>query len=424
MAGCAGWGTDGPADTDDPASDGEGELEDADSGDDQAGAGVVAGADGADGEGSSSNGSAGTGESGTDTTGNDASDETSDDEGSSESAVDNSDDEATSSDVSTDADGGTDESRNGGEQNDTDDSDAGEDGSDGTDETDGNDTTDDGDEDVRSDEGSGDDGTEMHSLQTTIEVVDEDGNPIEGETITAWAVGATDTADEYTTDEDGRVVLEGQSSDPTDVIEMIVQVGDEERSVFLEEGESTETVTVSGDETHTLTVYAEDVVTGEPATDATYRLQQDNETIGEDRSGEMATFEGLEDGEYELLVYQTGGDWGYSETIAIDGDDLEHTVEVDRFHVYWATVEATVVDGSGDPVEGETVTFNGQATPTDENGTALYDRQFHYAEETEVTVEYDDRSETFVFDNETTATQSVTFETGTEDEQPSLAVSA
>lgn len=277
--------------------------------------------------------------------------------------------------------------------------------------------TDETDED-QTDETSDTDDTdsEMYQFETTVEVVDDDGESVEGHTVSVWPAGAPDNAEEYTTDENGAVVLEAQSSDPSDTIQMIVQVDDEERTIPLDEAERTETFTVDdGPETHTLTVHAEDVVTGEPANDAYHLLQQDGETIGEEQHGETATFEGLEDGEYELSVYEASADWAYETTIVIDGDDVEHIAEIDRMYVYWVTIEATLINAAGDPVEGEHVTFNGHEIPTDENGIATYDRQFHYAEDTEVTVEYGDESETFTFDYETAETETVTFETETDE---------
>lgn len=434
LAGCAGWGTDGPADgDDDPAPEATDDLEDADDAadeqdDEQTEAGVAGDED-----------EAGTDDPPDDSDDADEADTGADDE-TSETPTDEDVTESDTDETESSTDDGNDESEEASSDEDDDDADGTDEASD-ADESDTDDTADesdtdggeasDGDEgDTETDGGESsndgeDNGTEMYPFLTTIEVVDGDGEPVEGETVAVWPAGAPGTVGEHTTDESGEVVLEGQSSNPSDVIEMVVQVGDEERTVYFDTNDHTETFVVGADETHTLTVYAEDAVTGEPAGDAYYLLQQDNETIGEEQSGEMATFDGLEDGEYDLSVYDATADWTYQSTITIDGDDVEYTAEVDRMHVYWATVEATVVDETGDPVEGELVTFNGQDAPTDEDGVAIYDREFHYADETEVTVAYEGESETFVFDNETTATETVTFETETndsDDEQAMLAL--
>ncbi|WP_162993831.1 hypothetical protein [Halalkalicoccus subterraneus] len=174
----------------------------------------------------------------------------------------------------------------------------------------------------------------------------------------------------------------------------------------------------------TLTVQTADVVTGDPVNADVIVLKYGGETIAE-TSGESATFDGLDDGEYELEVHQAQDDWWYSATLTIDGEDTTHVAEIDQDHIYWPGVEATVVDGDGDPVEGETVTFNGNAKQTDAEGTASHEIESSYTDEREIVVEYDGRSETFVFDwNSWDGEQeSVTFETdGAGDEEAALAL--
>lgn len=162
-----------------------------------------------------------------------------------------------------------------------------------------------------------------------------------------------------------------------------------------------------------LTVETADVVTGSPVSADVISLEQGGETIDE-ASGESATFDGLNDGEYELELQDSFGDWAYSDTITIDGEDATYVAEIDQGHTYWPRVVATVVDEDGDPIEGEAVTFNDNAQETDDDGTASHEIESSYTDEQEIVVEYDGQSETFAFDWESWdgGHESITFEAG------------
>lgn len=161
----------------------------------------------------------------------------------------------------------------------------------------------------------------------------------------------------------------------------------------------------------TLTVETADVVTDDPVDADVIAIERGGETVGE-ASGTSATFDGLEDGEYDLVIYDDLGDWTYGDTITIDGEDLTHVAEIDQEHTYWPGVEVTVVDGDGEPVEGETVTINGEEFVTGPDGTTSDEIESSYTDEREFVVEYGEQSETVEVDWESWngEPETVTFE--------------
>lgn len=381
LAGCAGWGTDGPAEgADDPEPDETGDLEDVDNeaaneqqdtSEDERDADAAPGNDSADRE---------TDTTDTDTdTGTDAPD-----------ANDESADEAEGDDTDDADDRAIDE----GDQAETSPQDdgadeTGEEGETSVNDTDGNQqdsgdgehppTNETGDED-------GDADDEMYRFETTIQVVDGDGQPIEGESVRAWPAGAPDNVEEYVTDENGQVVLEGGSSDPSDTIMMIVEVAGEERTVHLDQDEHTETFTVEdGSETSGLTVHVIDGTGDEGALDAEV-------TITHIETGETATattddgavrFDGLEPGEYRVDA-DAGEDWYVFEGVTDQSVDVpdndEHTLELyPEPETHTLTVEVRDAT-TGDPIEGADVSGVGGVHPdgsdmmfsaeTDSDGTA------------------------------------------------------
>ncbi|MFC6906292.1 hypothetical protein [Halalkalicoccus tibetensis] len=177
----------------------------------------------------------------------------------------------------------------------------------------------------------------------------------------------------------------------------------------------------------TLTVETADVVTDEPVDADVISLAQDGETVDE-ASGESATFEGLADGEYDLELHDSFGDWAYGDTITIDGEDATHVAEIDQGHTYWPGVEVTIVDGDGEPVEGEMVTIDGEEFVTGPDGTVEEEIESSYTDEREFVVEYGEQSETVETDWETWdgEPETVTFETedGDADGDAALAIAA
>ena len=90
----------------------------------------------------------------------------------------------------------------------------------------------------------------MYALKAVITVVDEDGDPIEGEPVEArhglvndeWEVVGE-------TDENGEIVLVGGSSEPSDVVAQEVRVRDQTITTFLESDRRTEEIVINTTET-------------------------------------------------------------------------------------------------------------------------------------------------------------------------------
>ena len=243
-AGCAGWGTDGPADDEDTdpaetnetnetnettetetdASAAEDPSDDADASDSNGDTDTSDDADDTDASDSDDTSDD------SDETGAGAGDDTSDDTNASDS------DGSNESDSSDDTDAGDDTSDDG---DDTDDSDAG-DGDTGDDSGDSGDSDQDGDD---SDAGDGDDESDdMYEYSLTVEVV-EDGEPVEGEPVRIAVHG--EEFEEYETDENGEVTISFENSSPDEAIAHDVQVRNETRYVHVEQGEQRETFDVT-----------------------------------------------------------------------------------------------------------------------------------------------------------------------------------
>lgn len=84
--------------------------------------------------------------------------------------------------------------------------------------------------------------------------------------------------------------------------------------------------------------------------------------------------------------------------MTIDGADETYVAEIDQMFIYWAAVEAVVEDPAGEPVEDETVAFNGNELSTNADGTVLFEIESSYTDDQEITPEYGNESEMFMFD--------------------------
>lgn len=216
FAGCAGWGTDGPADGD-VESEGSDDPEETNDGSEGDGATNGNGSDDDDGtdEGEVNDGGSEPGSTG------------------SESAASEND-----SSVDDESNGGTDDAT--GETEDdgpsTADSDDGspavDDESAGEDERDAP-AGDENSESATNDATGDEPGTYTYSV--TIEVVDGDGDPVEGRTVTEdhEAIEPVD----HRTDENGEVTIEFENSMPDDAVERQITVDDETQTVWIEAGE-------------------------------------------------------------------------------------------------------------------------------------------------------------------------------------------
>jgi gliding motility-associated-like protein len=192
---------------------------------------------------------------------------------------------------------------------------------------------------------------ETHTI--TITVVDENGDPIEGATVTI-------NGEEYVTDENGQVTV-------------VLPDGEYDYTVNADGFEDfTGTITVDGEdmdetitmtpETHTITITVVDE-NGDPIAGATVTINGENYTT--DENGQV-TIE-LPDGEYDYTVEADGYN-DFTGTITVGGEDVDEAVIMIAEQEETHTVTITVVDENGDPIEGATVTINGEEYVTDENG--------------------------------------------------------
>lgn len=83
------------------------------------------------------------------------------------------------------------------------------------------------------------DGGEYPTATGIIRVVDQDGDPIEGETVITFNEGAGETR--YETDENGEVVIELAAGEPTDVVRYNVYIRDQVGSIAIMSDEYTGT---------------------------------------------------------------------------------------------------------------------------------------------------------------------------------------
>lgn len=404
LAGCAGWGTDGP--TDETVADDGADLEEADDSTD----GQSGDSNGTESEAENVDGDTGLPkDTGTDDTRNDAND-----------ARNATDDESGDEPDAGAADGGSVESAN----ESVDDGDGiAEDASGSGDDVDDNDANGNADD---SDGADTDGGDATHTLAVTVQ--DEDGEPIEGIGVAAIDDGG-DVADDGTTDTDGFVELElrdgtyrlafdAEGYEDPDGSEVVVDGADAERTIELRSVDD-------GSSTHALSVSLIDAGTGEALDGEVTARAAGGETRTVTTEDGTATFE-VTAGEYHL-----GADVdGYHEFHAD-----EHSIEVTNETSYDLelhpeppihTLETTVVDAeTGAPVEGARIEGIGGVHPagfdmtfdgtTDEEGRAtveLYESPVPYDttvsaegyEETSMRIDpADDEEITVELDPETTS---------------------
>jgi hypothetical protein len=263
-AGCAGWGTDGPGD-----ENGEEELDDEQSDD-------LEDADAED-----ENGTEQDTDHETETEANGEDDDADADDAGAPPADDDSDDEAP-------ADTGDDN----------------------------------GDDAPADDDDSGDDYQDVYEFGLTVPVVDEAGDPVEGETV---FIGPPDAeSDEYTTDANGEVTIEFWNSDRDDAVMLEVVVDGEMRPAHAVHGGYTMEPFVVGSngagepETHTLTVNVVDE--NENAQEADFAVEHTETNLihtGDNFDG-PAEFE-LEAGEYRVIAATEA----FSDTFVLDGEGME-----------------------------------------------------------------------------------------------------
>lgn len=219
----------------------------------------------------------------------------------------------------------------------------------------------------------------MYDYSMTVQVVDEDGNPVANELVRIGTPG--EKLEKHITDENGEVTISFGNSAEDDAVMQTIEVRDEEYSASITLGEQTEQIVVSDDserETHELTVHA-----GE-------RAPVENVDVTIERwDGSTTTKTTGENGQVTFTVYPgeytvTGSDErGEEQTVAVSVPD-QQDVLLDQMGTpvpEQVTTTLDVVDQDGEPVEGVTVeamtsippTYADvyiQSEPTDENGQA------------------------------------------------------
>lgn len=181
--------------------------------------------------------------------------------------------------------------------------------------------------------------SQMTQFETTIVVENEQGEPIEGKVVEARTPPGDGEWEEIgTTNENGEVVLTGQSSDPTDVIQFEVRVqGHEEKVVqtYVDDSEHEEMIVIEAD----------------GGNNGDYDTCDDFESHAEAQS----YFE--EDPRDSERSARDGDNDGVAcETLADDPDDAKAIVIVE--------------DQDGNPVEGVTVGIGDDTAVTNEGGVA------------------------------------------------------
>lgn len=218
--------------------------------------------------------------------------------------------------------------------------------------------------------------TSMYLYSATVQVVDEDGNPIPNELVEIGTPG--EGLNEYTTNEDGVVVIRFENSAPGDAVEQEVQVRGESHYIHVERGLQTERITVGDEEreTHELTVHAGEQVGVEGVDVTIERWDGATTTKTTDEDG-TATFD-VYAGAYTVTGVDPRGE---EQSVDVTVPDQQEVLLDSMAYPAPDEVETTltVVDQNGDPVEGVTVEAMTsipphyadvyiQSEPTDENG--------------------------------------------------------
>lgn len=275
---------------------------------------------------------------------------------------------------------------------------------------------------------------EMTEFERTVRVVDQNGDPVEGERVETRRLADNEWTDAGTTDANGEITLTAVSSDPSDAALYDVRVAgttvtgvavdntDRDAKV-IEISEEEEPIT-AGD----LTIVAVDAESGGPIADATvtatHRESGEQFEIPTNSDGE-AVFETVPHGEYDVTVAADG--WETAEqTVAFDGEtdedtDLRQTIELTPEQPGTGTEESLTVvveDQAGEPVEGEPVTIiyeDGSEFEheTDANGEHIVSPDITDGSDdvVPITVEVRDQSETVLLHDGEKKTATFTVET-------------
>lgn len=373
-AGCAGWGTDSPADDQDQGdgggetqadegngSDGTGNASDNASNDnsDASDTGSSSGDTGAD-SGDSSDGSSGDGDS-YDAPADDGSSSSGDDSKSGSDSETSDDTSDSDSNSDSDSDSGSDTGDSGSSDGDSSDGDGTSDG-----DTDGNDT--------------GDDDAPYGTLTVTVE--DNNNDPVEG--VEVIGIGQDGETNSATTDANGRATLDLADGDYTFYVttDGTEYAESSEKEITMDGSNQSITLTVQADdsgngnqdsETHTLgvTVYDHE---GNPLPDASVSVVTDPGTeggadVGSDMTNEngVAEFE-VEDGAYEVSAshdeYETAAVVG---PVNVQGRD--ETVDVTMTEPNSKETHTLTVNLANDDVDGVEIEVERDGGPEEDPKT-------------------------------------------------------
>jgi PGF-CTERM protein len=202
----------------------------------------------------------------------------------------------------------------------------------------------------------------------TVEVVDDDGDPVGGIAVEAmWEVGDETETATATTASNGKVFLDVEAG-----ADVELTVDDEtyvrNRPLSVEDAsESTVELDVTQSTTATVTVIDAD---GNPLSDATVRLRDNDGTVDSgttDDDGDFFT-ERIEHGVYDIVAVKPG----YRETTTVEtvANEPTETVEIERGRV---TLDVAVFDDHFDPpartsvgtVRAESGSYGAEASVTD-----------------------------------------------------------
>ncbi|MFC7224088.1 carboxypeptidase regulatory-like domain-containing protein [Halalkalicoccus sp. GCM10025322] len=155
----------------------------------------------------------------------------------------------------------------------------------------------------------------MYEYSMTIQVVDQDGNPISNELVRIGTPG--ENHENYLTDENGEVTINFQNSAETDAIQKTIEVRGQEHSAHITMGEQRKQIIAQGErETHQLKVHTgeENPVEGIDVTIERWDGTTTTKTTNEEGT---ASFE-VYPGEYTITSEYNGDT--HTETVAVEND--------------------------------------------------------------------------------------------------------
>lgn len=155
----------------------------------------------------------------------------------------------------------------------------------------------------------------MYEYSMTVQVVDQDGNPISNELVRIGTPG--ENHENYLTDENGEVTINFQNSAETDAIQKTIEVRGQEYPAHITMGEQRKEITAQGErETHQLTVHTGE---GNPVEGIDVTIERwDGATTTKTTNEEGTTSFEVYPGEYTITSEYNGDT--HTETVAVEND--------------------------------------------------------------------------------------------------------